>query len=394
MRAIWLLLVLLLSSAAVAQPFPGDLPGTNIGGGLPAGFESSGAVWHRGLSQLFIVHDNGQVARIEASGGFPQIWTIGGDLEAICAAAPESSFIYLGRENPDAVLEFDLTLGAVTRAFDLTGFMTGAANEGLEALTFVPIDGHTEGGLFLAGHQGEGNVYAFELPIVTSSTATTVTHVRTFAPVPGRADLSGLDYNRDTDRLYALYDTANRIVQMASDGTFITEWTAPGNDQEGIAVRGCELFIAQDDSPVFRYTTFPDATVCHALSADTMQLSLQAGGPVNFDLRVVGSIQPASRYILVGSASGTSPGITVGALFLPLNRDAYFDLMLAAANQTPFIDTYRTFDATGLARARLEVPPGLPSSLAGITLHHAFVAKDPATSAKAASNTQRLTLVP
>ena len=65
-------------------------------------------------------------------------WNVPGDLEALTVADHTSDLIYIGVENPDSILEFDVSTGQVTRTFDLTDWMTGADNRGLEALAFVP----------------------------------------------------------------------------------------------------------------------------------------------------------------------------------------------------------------------------------------------------------------
>ena len=52
-------------------------------GGLPAGYEPSGAVWHPRLGVLLLVSDNGWVSRMDADGQNAMTWLTGGDLEAI-----------------------------------------------------------------------------------------------------------------------------------------------------------------------------------------------------------------------------------------------------------------------------------------------------------------------
>jgi hypothetical protein len=133
--------------------------------------------------------------------------------------------------------------------------MTGPDNQGLEGLTFVNDAANPEGGLFYAALQDDGRIYVFDLPIVSSSTDSTVSHLDTFTPVPGRNDLSGLHYNALNDTLYGTYDGSNRITAMDTNGTLIKEWVLPGNDQEGVAIDHCELYIAEDVGPeVWHYT--------------------------------------------------------------------------------------------------------------------------------------------
>ncbi len=244
--------------SSAADPFPpAALPGTEIGGNLPSGYEPSGAIWHTGLNKLFIVSDGGLVTRMNSDGTSVNNRSVPGDLEGICVADPLSSFAYVGVENPDGVMEFNITTGLVARTFNLTPWMTGPSNSGLEALTFVPNASDPEGGLFYAGLQADGKIYTFRLPIVSSSTSTTVTHVSTITPVAGRTDLSGLHYDVDNQVLYAIFDSSNRLRAMQADGTFIAEWVLPGSAQEGITLAGTDLFVSQDDGKVWRYSSFP-----------------------------------------------------------------------------------------------------------------------------------------
>ena len=88
-----------------------------------------------GLQKLFAVSDEGIVSMMNADGSNTVNWNVPGDLEALTVADHTSNLIYIGVENPDSILEFDVTTGQVTRTFDLTNWMTGADNRGLEALS-------------------------------------------------------------------------------------------------------------------------------------------------------------------------------------------------------------------------------------------------------------------
>jgi hypothetical protein len=243
----------------MADPFPAEaLPGTELGGGLPEGYEPSGAVWHTGLSKLLLVSDGGLVSMMNPDGTSVNNWSVAGDLEAISVTDPSSPFVYVGVEKPDSILELNINTGIVTRTFDLTPWMSGPANRGLEALTFLPDPGDPEGGLFYAGLQDDGKIYSFRLSISSSTTATTVTHLETITPVPGRTDLSGLHYDSNNEVLYAIFDDSDLLRAMQADGTFLEEWDLAGNDQEGVALLGDTLFIAEDvGGEVWRYSPFP-----------------------------------------------------------------------------------------------------------------------------------------
>ncbi|MFH1038676.1 MAG: hypothetical protein V1789_08440, partial [PVC group bacterium] len=242
-------------------------PGTEIGGSLPAGYEPSGAVWHERLGVLFLVSDDGWVSRINQDGTGPVTWVPGSDdLEGITVADGDSDYLYVGVEDPDSIREFDITTGAYTgKSWNLTAWMTGAAGQGLEALTFVPDGDHPysatgSGGLFYAGLQADGRIYVFDVDLAHSGT---VSPVDTIEPYPGLTDLSGLHYHTETGVLYAVFDTWNLLLEMETDGTVIEAFLLPGDTQEGVTMMpSCpasvtSIFIAEDAGEVWRYDGYP-----------------------------------------------------------------------------------------------------------------------------------------
>lgn len=246
-------------SFSFAGPWPGQLPGTEIGSGLPAGYEPSGAAWHTGLNKLFTVWDNGTVSMMDYDGTNITHWIVVGDLEGVCIADPTTDFIYIGLERPDdGIKELNIITGQITRFFDLTPWMQSQEpNFGLEALTFVPDTTHPEGGLFYAGMQENGTVYIFELPIKSSSTDSTVTFIDSLDI--GFLGISGLDYDTESDLLYGLARFLDIMRVMEKDGTIITEYYLPGDSQEGVALwegpgpGEKQVFIAEDNGEVWRY---------------------------------------------------------------------------------------------------------------------------------------------
>src|ERR1700759_1350204 len=114
----------ILSLALLAQPasakWPTGSSGTNIGGGLgscpwlsggtgtPPAFEPSGIVWDDFSGALWVVGDEGQVARMQDDGSGTSCWTLPGnlDLESI-AVTGNSLKIYLGVEYPPQIVEYN-----------------------------------------------------------------------------------------------------------------------------------------------------------------------------------------------------------------------------------------------------------------------------------------------
>jgi WD40 repeat protein len=123
-------------------------------------------------------------------------------------------------------------------------------------------------------------------------------------------------------------------------------------------------------------------------------LSVASGGTQALGIRP-GAAFAGNLYLLLGSASGTSPGIPVGDFELPLVADAYTDLTLRA--QAPLSNSFAAIDADGAALASFELPAASSPALAGLTLHHAYVVIDASFGfplVTAVSNPLPLELVP
>lgn len=234
------------SARDVVYEFPASvLPGTTIGT-LPYQYETSGLTWHDGLQKLFAVSDEGVVSMMNADGSDLVNWNVSGDLEALTVADHSSDLIYIGVENPDSILEFDVSTGQVTRTFDLTNWMTGADNRGLEALAFVPDITHPEGGLFYAGLQSDGHIYQFALPIVSTSSSNAVTFVQSMAIEGGSTDLAGLAYDPASDLLLAMFDSMDQLNVIDRDGQLRSRWNVPGVGQEAVIFVDSQFYVGDD----------------------------------------------------------------------------------------------------------------------------------------------------
>lgn len=234
------------SARDVVYEFPASvLPGTTIST-LPYQYETSGLTWHDGLQKLFAVSDEGVVSMMNADGSDLVNWNVSGDLEALTVADHSSDLIYIGVENPDSILEFDVSTGQVTRTFDLTNWMTGADNRGLEALAFVPDITHPEGGLFYAGLQSDGHIYQFALPIVSTSSSNAVTFVQSMAIEGGSTDLAGLAYDPASDLLLAMFDSMDQLNVIDRDGQLRSRWNVPGVGQEAVIFVDSQFYVGDD----------------------------------------------------------------------------------------------------------------------------------------------------
>lgn len=109
---------------------------------------------------------------------------------------------------------------------------------------------------------------------------------------------------------------------------------------------------------------------CQGVSPDTDAISLADGGTQTHSIDL-GQDYAGHTYWLVGSLSGTFPGLAIGQVLIPLNGpDPYFNLSLLKANQPPFFGTVGFLDGNGRGVAAIALPPGLSASLAGLAVHH------------------------
>ena len=162
-------------------------------------------------------------------------------------------------------------------------------------------------------------------------------------------------------------------VLQSSDGLITDDFGA------ALAVSGDLLAVGAFRSDVAAldagsvYTFSLDGTLCPTLAARPESLSLSAGGTQVLRL-TPGPGFAGQVFVLVGSASGTDPGLAVGGLRIPLNPDDYFFLTLLAGPGTPLeVNTGLLSAGAGSADVDLVLPPGTDPSLVGTVLDHAFV---------------------
>lgn len=133
------------------------------------------------------------------------------------------------------------------------------------------------------------------------------------------------------------------------------------------------------------------------LQADVHSISLLSGGSQGLSLDTCPPA-PGVYYAVVGSASGTQPGLDLGGVTLPLNPDPYFDLTvntLGPPLKPPVLQAFGQLDPAGTAAPELALPAGLASSLVGLELTHAALILDVATAiVTEATNPVGVTLAP
>jgi uncharacterized protein YjiK len=238
------------TGTSIRPPSPLCTSWRDIGGRLPPGFEPSGATWQTRTERLLVVSDKGMIAEMDAEGGSLRTWTLPGDLEGVCVADPATDRVYVARERPPGIVEYDLAEGRVVRVIPFPGLEDDGPkkkkNKGPEALTFVADSRDPEGGLFWAGLQGDGTVRVLSLPLRSRPNEAVAREIRRFAPRPGHTDLSALYWDPAAGKIWAVYDKDDLVVVLDKDGRVQETWMLSGEGQEGIAVIPGRVFLADD----------------------------------------------------------------------------------------------------------------------------------------------------
>ena len=115
--------------------------------------------------------------------------------------------------------------------------------------------------------------------------------------------------------------------------------------------------------------------VAKPLVGTPSSISVSAGGTQAFTLDA-GPGEGGALYLLLGTLSGTDPGVPFDDLLVPLNIDAYLLRTLLKPNAPPLAGSFGALDANGQSTASFTLGAAQVPSLAGLTAHHAFVTFD------------------
>jgi hypothetical protein len=178
-------------------------------------------------------------------------------------------------------------------------------------------------------------------------------------------------------------------VQVAIDPTLVTPPSSSVNfDKVEIAVDAQHTFVSRLDQGSGVVYVLGQAQF--AASGPTARLGTGEDVGLSFD---VGPTFAGRPYMILGSATGTTPGVPLDhGVIIPLVVDGYTNYTLQGAPH--LVGQVGNFDAKGRANATIDVPTGLGTALAGVTLNHAFVWLDGSILALRASNSVSTLLVP
>lgn len=247
---------------------------TILSGPRPAGpGEPSDIVWHSLLNRWFFVDDGAPVGRVcscrlDGSDFRASIIISGGprDLEGICIPYPANGLIYVLAETQQTIYELSANsvgLGntiTALRTWSIAGLVPINGGAGPEGITFVPVPGHPEGGLFWVASQADGRAHVLELKIRTSVIDQTVRKIRTVGPFLGQMDVASIHCDQESAFVLWLYDAANRILVTDSTGNYICDFPEPHSGGyrawEGVCIGPNGSLGLADDGGVVAFIPF------------------------------------------------------------------------------------------------------------------------------------------
>jgi hypothetical protein len=254
-------------------------------------------VWDDFTGALWLVGDEGQIARMLRDGSSTSCWSLkpGPDLESI-AVTDDINKIYLGVEYPPQILEYNSSSTAApsstNRSWLLPG-MTATATDGMEGMTWVPNGHHpypdsSSGGLFFASSQSDGTIYVYDVNLSVSGSTPVL--LDTFTPDSTQTDISDLYYFSQTRTLFVLYDSANLLREIDTSTTqfqTVHIYTLPTSttDQEGVTLlpqcpgATTNVYLADDGAAhnVFSFTGYPQ--LCATVLAPTADATTHQSSP-------------------------------------------------------------------------------------------------------------------
>ena len=228
------------------------------------------------------------------------------------------------------VFDFDGATWSQAERLDSTNPRTGAQFGAFVALR----DGVALIGANSAGDYQEGRVFAFEETPLG------------WVPAAEIAPLGATDFGQ-----------FGRPVFDGDDGFLVSS----ERDNE----------VLHESGSVYLYAW--DSGSCPSLVGAPTTLSLNDGGNQVLALDA-GLNHGGELFVMLGSLSGTSPGVVLDGFTLPLQVDAYFATTLSGA--APFSGSPGFLDGLGRAEVSIDVPAGTQPPLLGLTAHHAFLTLD------------------
>ena len=227
--------------------------------------EPSGITYHPMRRSLFIADDSGSVHELNLHGISIQAKGLNElDIEGI-TMDPSTGLLYAAVEDDEVIIELEPETLSIQRRFRIVRNFKGElllkkGGMGIEAIAFVPNASHPEGGTFWVGNQSfslkandEPSVVCEVLVPLRTSTAAIADAAIINAYKMNFIDISGLAYDSQDDVLVLISDTTNLLVMMNREGTILSKYLLPGDDQEGVTLDGLGyMYIAQENGAIIK----------------------------------------------------------------------------------------------------------------------------------------------
>jgi hypothetical protein len=134
-----------------------------------------------------------------------------------------------------------------------------------------------------------------------------------------------------------------------------------------------------------------------SLTADVVEIARWSGHEWGTQTLMLdaGPSHAGQEFVFFGTMSGTEPGFTESGLTIPINPDAYTDILTRQPQLSPITPLHGFLDATGRATATFELVRRWRSeTIVGETFHHAFVLHDGLGQVVFVSNAVPVTILP
>jgi aminopeptidase N len=147
-----------------------------------------------------------------------------------------------------------------------------------------------------------------------------------------------------------------------------TVWNDERQDQMVVALPAPASAVALDpDQWILRGTPTTRGYTAPFFGVDHEEIDTVNGGRVEFHLDL-GAASANRPFALVIGMSGSNPAWNLFGLSIPVARDLWTDVSLQSANSVYFQNFLGYLDANGLSRSVLDVPAGIATVLAGMTI--------------------------
>lgn len=252
-------------------------------------------------------------------------------------------------------------------------------------MTFVPAGLPNAGDLIISSYGSPGfytvgltpngvGIYAPTSSTLFATVPSGNEGIRFVPSGPNQGDIIFVNYSLGNVSIMDINPATGQPVGGASNPTIATFASGIGG-AEGFAFDPLtnEFFVSTyGANTLLQIGGFPAPQIPLSISASTVPL---AGG-VRQILMQGGTNAALRDYLVVGGASGTSPGLTVAFLNLPLNIDDFTSLMYPLVNSSLFSNFQGTTDALGSATLTMNIP-AIPPVALGVTLSFAGFLSNP-----------------